>query len=57
MYMVWKLLEGPVINPTLVREMMVKARDQGAVWDAPTWSVIDRVSQYDRAVWITQPTR
>jgi hypothetical protein len=35
MYEVWRLLEGPVINPTLVREMMVKTRDQGAVWDVP----------------------
>jgi hypothetical protein len=51
MYEVWRLLEGPVINPTLVREMMVKTRDQGAVWDVPVWSIIDRAIQHDPAVW------
>jgi hypothetical protein len=54
MYEVWKLLKGPTVNPTLVREMMVKARDQGAVWDVPVWSIIDRVIQYDPAVWIVE---
>ena len=54
MYEAWKALKGPVINPALVREMMVKARDQGAVWDAPSWSVIDRVIQHDPAVWIVE---
>jgi hypothetical protein len=45
------LIEGPIINPTLVREMMVKTRDQGAVWDVPVWSIIDRAIQHDPAVW------
>src|SRR5262249_54886380 len=50
MYTVWKLLQGPVVNPTLVRETMAKTRDQGAVWDQLSWSIIDRVIQYDPAV-------
>jgi hypothetical protein len=54
MYEVWKALKGPTVNPTLIREMMVKARDQGAVWDVPAWSIIDRVIQHDPAVWIVQ---
>ena len=54
MYGVWKLLEGPTVNPTLVREMMVKTRDRGAVWDVPVWSIIDRVIQHDSAVWIVR---
>ena len=54
MYEVWKVLQGPAVNPTIVREMMVKARDQGAVWDGPTWPIIDRVIQHDAAVWIVQ---
>jgi hypothetical protein len=54
MYRVWQLLQGPTVNPTLVREMMVRTRDQGAVWDMPAWSIIDRVIQYDPAVWIVQ---
>jgi hypothetical protein len=54
MYEVWKLLKGPTVNPTLVREMMVRARDQGAVRDVPAWSIIDRVIQHDPAVWIVQ---
>jgi hypothetical protein len=54
MYGVWRLLEGPTVNPTLVREVMVRTRDQGAVWDMPAWSIIDRVIQHDPAVWIVQ---
>lgn len=54
MYEVWRLLEGPTVNPTLVREVMVRTRDQGAVWDMPAWSIIDRVIQHDPAVWIVQ---
>jgi hypothetical protein len=57
MYEVWKLLQGPVVNPTLVREMMAKTRDEGAVWDTPAWSIADRVIQHDPAVWVIQPTR
>jgi hypothetical protein len=54
MYRVWLLLEGPTVNPTLVREIMVKTRDQGAVWDMPVWSIVDRVIQHDPAVWTVQ---
>jgi hypothetical protein len=54
MYRVWQLLQGPTVNPTLVRELMAKTRDQGAVWDMPAWSIIDRVIQHDPAVWIVQ---
>ena len=57
MYQVWKLLEGPIVNPTLVREMMVKTRDEGAFWDSLAWSIIDRAIQHDPAVWVVQPTR
>jgi hypothetical protein len=49
MYEVWKLLQGPIVNPTLVREVMAKTRDQGAVWDTPAWSIVDRVIQHDPA--------
>jgi hypothetical protein len=54
MYEVWKLLQGPIVNPTLVREVMAKTRDQGAVWDTPAWSIVDRVIQHDPAVWFVQ---
>jgi hypothetical protein len=57
MYDVWKRLEGPVVNPTLVREAMIKSRDQGAVWDTVSWSLVDRVIAIDPAVWVVQPDR
>ncbi len=57
MYDVWKQLEGPVVNPTLVREAMIKSRDKGAVWDTVSWSLIDRVIAIDPAVWVVQPDR
>jgi len=30
---------------------------EGAVWDTPAWSIVDRVIQHDPAVWVIQPTR
>jgi hypothetical protein len=52
MLQVWKLLEGPIVNPTMVREAMRKSADDGAVWDTASWSIIDRVIAIDPAVWI-----
>ncbi len=54
MYDVWRLLEGPVVNPTLVREAMVQSANQGAVWGNVAWSLIDRVIAIDLAVWVVQ---
>lgn len=52
---VWHRLEGPVINPRLVREAMEKAAEHGVVWPTASWSLIDRVVAIDPAVWIVQP--
>ena len=55
MYDVWRSLEGPVVNPTMVKEAMLKAKEKGAVWDAAAWSIIDRAitigrhSDYDNS--------
>lgn len=48
-------LDGPVINPTRVREAMSKAANEGVVWSEAAWALIDRVIQFDPAVWMTQP--
>ena len=55
MYEVWKLLEGPVVNPARVREVMQKTTEVGAVWDTVSWSLIDKVILSDPAVWIVEP--
>lgn len=55
MYEVWRLLEGPIVNPTMVRAALVKSSERGAVWDTATWSLIDRVISIDPAVWIIEP--
>jgi len=54
MYEVWRRLEGPVVNPTMVREAMRKATDKGAVWDTVSWSLIDRVISTDGAAWVVE---
>jgi len=56
MYKVWKLLEGPVVNPANVREAMVESKGKGVVWDNAAWSIIDRVVATDAAVWVVRPT-
>ncbi|MGM4965764.1 hypothetical protein AB7714_19870 [Tardiphaga sp. 1201_B9_N1_1] len=55
MYEVWRLLTGPVLNPSLVREEMTKSKELGARWDVPSWALIDRVINSDRAVWLVGP--
>jgi hypothetical protein len=57
MYVVWRRLEGPIVNPTRVREAMVTSTAKGAVWDNAAWSIIDRVIANDAAVWVVQPAR
>lgn len=52
MYEVWQRLEGPIVNPTVVREAMTRSAEQGAGWDNAAWALIDRVITVDRSVWI-----
>jgi hypothetical protein len=55
MYEVWRCLTGPVINPTMVRDEMIKSKNVGAGWDVPSWALIERVIEADRAVWLVGP--
>lgn len=55
MYQVWRCLTGPVVNPTMVRDEMMKSKNLGAVWDVPAWSLVERVIDSDRAVWLVGP--
>jgi hypothetical protein len=52
MYNTWRCLNGPVINPTTVRDEMMKSKNDGGIWDGPSWALIDRVIEFDRAVWL-----
>jgi hypothetical protein len=56
MYEVWRRLEGPVANPTRIREAMLKSASEGAVWDNVSWSLIDRVAAIDSVIWVVQQT-
>jgi hypothetical protein len=51
----FRYLTGPIINPTMVRDEMMKSKSLGAVWDLPSWSLIERVIVSDRAVWLVGP--
>ena len=57
MYEAWLRLRGPVVNPSRVREAMVRSAEHGAEWGTLTWSLIDRVISIDPAVWIIWPRR
>jgi hypothetical protein len=54
MYEVWRLLEGPVVNPTLVRAEMARSTDKGAAWNNAAWAIVDRVMAHDPAVWVVR---
>lgn len=57
MYQVWQLLEGPVVNPTLVRAEMAKSAEIGAGWASLAYSIVDRVIATDAAVWVVSIER
>ncbi len=55
MYGTWNSLRGPVINPMMVRDEMIKSKTMGAVWPGPSWALIERVIELDRSVWLVGP--
>jgi hypothetical protein len=54
MYDVWLRLEGPVLNPSIIKEAMIKSANNGAVWGNSAWAFVDRAIQKDSAVWLIQ---
>jgi hypothetical protein len=56
MYEVWRRFDGPVVNPTRVRDAMAKSSEKNAVWDEAAWSLIDRVVAIDASTWVVQPS-
>jgi|UPI0008345B37 hypothetical protein len=57
MHQVWRVLTGPVLNPTLVREHMARTAGKGAVWDNIVWSIVDSRIASDPAVWMVMKTK
>lgn len=49
---VYKLTEGPVINPVHLRDALLRTRDQGAVWDGPLYAMVDRIVARDPSAWV-----
>jgi predicted RNA-binding Zn-ribbon protein involved in translation (DUF1610 family) len=45
---IFSFAEGPIVNPALVREVLIKTRQKGAIWDMPVWSIIDSVISAQR---------
>jgi hypothetical protein len=54
---VWDELEGPIVNPSMLREALLKSRDKGTVWDTAVFSIVDRAISINPAVWVVQPLR
>jgi hypothetical protein len=38
----------------MIRDAMQSASGKGAVWDNPSWAIIDRVIPIDPAVWVVE---
>lgn len=49
---VYDLLEGPTINPAMLRKELNSSRDAGAVWPPLVYSIVDRAVSRDPSVWI-----
>jgi hypothetical protein len=54
MYDVWTFLTPPVVNPSVVRDLLIKTTNLGAGWDIPTWSVVDRAIAADPSVLLVE---
>jgi hypothetical protein len=54
MYYVWKELGGPVVHPTMLKNLMTKAAAEGAGWDTVSWSLIDRAIARHPTEWIVR---
>jgi hypothetical protein len=54
---VWRSLDGPVVNPAMVKVAMSRAAEKGAVWEGAAWSIIDRAIAIDAAVMVTTSKR
>lgn len=52
MYEVWNRLGAQVISPARVKEAMILSADMGAVWDEPSYSLIDDISKRYGANWV-----
>lgn len=52
---VYRLLEPPIVNPTLVKEQLIKTHDKGAVWDTAVYTLVERAIARDPSAWIADP--
>jgi len=52
---VYKLLNPPIINPTLVKEALIKTKEKGAVWDTAAYTLVERAIARDPHAWIADP--
>jgi len=49
---VYDLLEGPAVNPTLLRDALGRSREAGATWPSAVFSIVDRAISRDPSVWM-----
>lgn len=52
MIKVYSLCSPPVINPTMLREELLKVTEVGAVFQGAVFAILDRIIQRDRAVFL-----
>lgn len=55
MYEVWRLLEGPVVNPMLVGAELARTTRRGARWNSAAWSIVVRAMEHDPLEWVVVP--
>jgi hypothetical protein len=53
MHDAYRMLNGPLIDPTRVNRALEAAAEKGAVWDGAVYAVLNRVIARDPAAWVT----
>jgi hypothetical protein len=53
MHNAYRMLGGPVVDPTRVQRALDAAAEKGAVWDGAVYAVFNRVIARDPTAWVT----
>jgi hypothetical protein len=53
MHNAYRMLGGPVVDPTRVQRALDAAAEKGAVWDGAVYAVLNRVIARDPTAWVT----
>jgi hypothetical protein len=49
---VYELVKGPIINPIMLRDALLKTKELGAIWPQAIYSLVERIIARDPTAWV-----